>query len=209
MATRIFLRYFPLILILWIVLVLYPNPANIVISIHRILNFDADPSAVEYMLDDLPSEPAEIERAILARVPYHRDWELYGMPWYCPTVKQVVQRGGGDCKGRALVLASVLEAKNISYQIRSSPMHIWVYYESKEETPVENAEVVFFRFDPETGAREFQIPDVSRSELMSGLQEQFWTPMPDDRRILLLSGSLGLVVVRVILGRKKSGHQSM
>jgi len=48
---RAFRRYFPLIFILWIFFVLYPNPLNLINSIHRALNFDADPGAVEFMLN--------------------------------------------------------------------------------------------------------------------------------------------------------------
>jgi len=114
-SRKVFRRYFPLIFILWILLVFYPNPLNLVISIQRVLNFDADPNAVSFMLNDLPSDAVDIERAVLGRVPYHYDWEVYGVPWYCPTVEQVLERGEGDCKARALVLASVLEAKNITY----------------------------------------------------------------------------------------------
>jgi len=64
---RVFRRYFPLIFILWILFVLYPNPLNLINSIHRALNFDADPGAVEFMLNDFPSAPADIEKAVLAR----------------------------------------------------------------------------------------------------------------------------------------------
>src|SRR4030042_1901778 len=122
MFKRVFRRYFPLIFILWVVFVLYPNPLNLIISVQRVINFNTDPAAVESLLSDLPSDPADIEKAVLARIPYRHDWELYGMPWYCPTVEQVLEKGEGDCKARALVLASVLQAKNITYQVRSSPM---------------------------------------------------------------------------------------
>jgi len=50
-------RYFPLIFILWILFVLYPNPLNLIISLQRVFSFDADPGAVEFMLSDLPSDP--------------------------------------------------------------------------------------------------------------------------------------------------------
>jgi hypothetical protein len=207
-SRKIFRRYFPLIFILWILLVLYPNPANLVISIQRVLNFDADPDAVESMLNDLPSDAVDIERAVLVRIPYHCDWEVYGVPWYCPTVEQVVERGEGDCKARALVLASVLEAKNISYQIRSSPMHIWVDYERKQETSIENPQVEFYRYDPETGERQFQVPSISQGELMDSLQQQFWAPMPDGRKTLLISGLVALVAARVILRKRKTAQQT-
>jgi hypothetical protein len=202
-SRKVFRRYFPLIFILWILFVLYPNPLNLIISLQRVFNFDADPGAVEFMLNDLPSDPVDIEKAILARIPYHHDWEVYGMPWYCPTIEQVLRRGEGDCKARALVLASVLEAKNISYQVNYSPTHVWVDYEGKQDTPSENAQVDFFIRDPETGERRFQIPHMGLSKVMDSFRQAFWDPMPDSRRALLISGLLALIAARVILRKKK------
>jgi len=183
--------------------VLYPNPLNLISSIQRVFNFDADPGAVEFMLNDFPSDPVGIEQAVLARIPYRHDWELYGMPWYCPTIEKVLERGEGDCKARALVLASVLKAKNIPYQVNYSPIHVWVDYEGKQETSIENAQVNFSTRDPETGERRFQIPKISPGKLMDSWQQQFWTPMPDGRKALLISGLLALIAARVILRKKR------
>ena len=185
---------------------LYPNPLNLIFSLQRVLNFDADPGAVEFMLNDFPSDPVTIEKAVLTRIPYHRDWELYSMPWYCPTIEQVLEREEGDCKARALVLASVLEAKNITYQVHSSPMHIWIDYEGKQETSIENAQVEFYQYDPETGERRFQIPDIGLGKLMDAWQQQFWIPMPDVRKALLISGLLALIAARVILRKKRTAQ---
>jgi len=207
-SRKVFRRYFPLIFILWILFVLYPNPLNLIISIQRVLNFDADPKAVEFMLNDLPSDPLAIEKAVLARISYRHDWELYGMPWYCPTVEQVLERGEGDCKARALVLASVLEAKNITYQVHSSPIHIWADYEGKNETSIENAQVKYYQYDPQTGERQFQIPHIALSEVMDSFRQGFWDPMPDGRKALLISGLLALIAARVILRKKKTTQEA-
>lgn len=203
---RVFRRYFPLIFILWILLVLYPNPLNLIISIQRILNFDADPGAVEFMLNDFPSDPVAIEQAVLAKIPYRYDWDLYSMPWYCPTIEEVLERGEGDCKARALVLASVLEAKSIPYQVHSSPMHVWVEYEGKQETSIENAQVEFYQYDPETSERQFQIPHIGLSKVMDSFWQAFWDPMPDSRKALLISGLLALIAARVILRKKRTAQ---
>jgi hypothetical protein len=205
-SRKVFRRYFPLIFILWILFVLYPNPLNLIISIHRVFNLDADPGAVEYMLSDLPSDPVDIEKAILSRIPYCHDWEVYGMPWYCPTVEQVLEKGEGDCKARALVLASVLEAENITYQIRLSPIHTWVTYEGKNETSIENAQVEYYQYDPQTGERRFQIPHIALSRVMDSFWQAFWDPMPDVRKALLISGLLALIVARVILRKKRTAQ---
>jgi hypothetical protein len=207
-SGRIFRRYFPLIFILWILFVLYPNPANLVVSIQRVLHFDADPDAVEFMLNDLPSDPVDIEKAVLSRIPYRHDWELYGMPWYCPTIEQVLERGAGDCKARALVLASALEAENITYEIHSSPIHIWVDYENKQETSIENAQVEFYEYDDETGERNFRIPDIGLGKLMDSWGQQFWTPMPDGRKTLRIAGLVGLIAARVILRERRAAQLS-
>ena len=199
----VFKRYFPLILILWILFVLYPNPINLIISVQRLFNFDAKPYAVEFLLDDLPSDPVAIEKAVLTIIPYRHDWEVYGMPWYFPTIEKVLERREGDCKARALVLASVLKAKNIPYQVTQSPIHVWVEYEGKQETSIENDQVKFHQRDPETGEWKFQIPDIGLGEIMDSFWEAFWGPMPDGRKVLLISGLSGLVVARVILRRKR------
>jgi hypothetical protein len=158
------------------------------------------------MLDDLPSDPVAIEKAVLARISYRLDWELYKMPWYFPTVEEVLGRGEGDCKARALVLASVLEAKDIPNQFTSSPIHVWVDYEGKQENRLENAQVEFFHYDSETGERRFQIPDIGLGKVMDSWRQQLWTPMPTDRRVLLISGSLALIVARVILREKRTAQ---
>jgi hypothetical protein len=208
-SRKAFRRYFPLIFILWILFVLYPNPLNLIISIYRVTNFKADPGAVEYILNGFPSDPVAIEKAVLARIPYHHDWEVYGMPWYCPTVQQVLEKGDGDCKGRALVLASVLAAKNITYQICLTPIHVWVDYEGKNETSMENAQVEFYQYDPQTGKRQFRIPHIALSEVMDSFWEAFWDPMPDYRKALLISGLLALIAARVILRKKRAVKESM
>jgi hypothetical protein len=203
-SRRVFRRYFPLIFILWIVFVLYPNPLNLIISIQRVINFDTDPAAVESILSDLPSDPGDIEKAVLAKIHYGYDWEVYGMPWYCPTVEQVLAHGAGDCKCRALVLASVLEAKNIAYEIHLSPIHVWVSYADKNETSIENAQVEYLQYDPQTGERRFQIPNIAPSKVTNSYVQAFWDPMPDGRKALLISGLVGLVAARVVVRKKKA-----
>jgi hypothetical protein len=175
-------------------------------SIHRFINPDVNPGAVEFMLNDLPSDPAAIEQAILAKISYRLDWELYGMPWYFPTVEEILDRGEGDCKARALVIASVLKANGISSQVHSSPVHVWVDYEGKQESTIENDQVKFYQNDPETGEKRFQIPEIALGKLMDLWRQQLWTPMPIDRRVLLFSGLVALIAARVILRKRKTAQ---
>ena len=206
---RIFRRYFPLLFILWIIFVLYPNPLNFIISIHRLRNFDADPGAVEFILNDFPSDPVAIEKAVLTYIPYRHDWTVYNMPWYCPTIEEVLERETGDCKSRALVLASVLEAKKISYQIKLSPTHVWVNYESKQDTSIENNQVEFYQYDPETGEKQFKIPHIGFSRVWNAFWHSFWDSMPEIRKALLISGPLALIAARVIFRKKKTTQKAV
>jgi len=190
-------RYFPLIVLFWILIVLYPNPLTLVVSIDRILNLKVEPAAVREWLNDLPSEPDAIEEEVLAKIPYHYDWEVYGVPWYFPTVEEVLVKGKGDCKARALVLASILEARGIPYRISLSPIHMWVDYEGKQQTMLENEQVLFLQQDPKTGERKFCIPQIRVTEVVKSMQQSFWNPMPAGRKIALTLGLLVLTAVRI------------
>jgi len=204
-AKRVFRRYFPLFVILWILFVLYPNPLSFFISIHRSANLGVDPAAVEFMLVDLPSEPAAIESAVRQRIPYGYDWTVYGMPWYFPSIEQVLEQERGDCKARALVLASVFEAKGIPYIINWSPMHVWVEYEDRKENLTENPQVKFYQRDAQTGETQFQVPQIGVGQVADSARQGFWTAMPVARRALLISGLVALIAARVILftGRRR------
>ena len=198
-AAGIFCTFFPVLVMLWVLLILYPNPLRLAASVQRVADPRADPGAVQALADSLPSEPAAIEEAVLDSVPYSYDWEVYAMPWYFPTVDEVLEKGRGDCKARAIVLASVFEAKGIPYRINSSPTHVWVDYEGKIEDELENSGAGFYKVDPQTGARSLQVPKVSVTDVMGTGWQGFWPPMPMMRKVLLISGLVILVATRVML----------
>ncbi len=210
-AVRVFRTCFPLLIALWALLVLYPNPLRLAASVRRLANPGVDPVAVESLAASLPSDPAAIERAVLETLPYHYDWEVYGIPWYFPTVDEALGNGEGDCKARAIVLASVLEAKGIPYRIDSSPTHVWVDYDGKVGNSLENPGAGFYEVNPQTGAKAFHLPKISITEVMGTFWEGFWPPMPVARKALLISGLAILVAIRVIwrkIGRPAAGDLS-
>jgi hypothetical protein len=186
---------------LWVLLVLYPNPFNIALSVNRVFNPDINPAAIESLLIGLPSDPVAIEQEILRRIPYRYDWELHGMPWYFPRTATVVANGEGDCKARAVVLASVFERLGVPYRINSSFVHVWVEYESKPENVFENPRAKFYQQDPETGRRWFQIPEVDWKLWFDSTVEGLWTVMPGFRKALLLFGVVLIVAARFVLRR--------
>ena len=189
---------------LWVLLVLYPNPFNLPVSAYRVFSPDIDPIAVEPLLEGLPSDPAGIEKAILERIPYHYDWEVNGMPWYFPSTETIVERQEGDCKARAVILASVFERLDIPYQFNSSFVHVWVEYEGKAESIIENPRAKFYQQDPETGKRLFQLPEVEWKVWFDSTKEGLWVVMPIVRKVLLLAGIAFLLVIRVVLRRNMS-----
>lgn len=188
-----------LLSVLWITLTLYPNPALIPRAVNQALTPGIDPAAVAHWAKELPDDPAYIESQVLGKyVPYSVPWQSHGVPWYFPTTAEVVQQGSGDCQGRALVLASILEAKNIPYRLEASFDHIWVSYPQKESNSLENSAIRIMTND-ETGRR-MQLPqEWDWRETYRIEKEYFWDFMPLGRKILLFAGPI-LILLRHRLG---------
>lgn len=189
-------RYYIALILLWICLVLYPNPGNLVHSVRMVINPVIDVETVSDLLGAMPSDPALIEKEVAGMLPYRFDWEVYGMPWYFPSVEQSLERGVGDCKARALVLASILEAKGIAYTIKASPIHMWVDYEGKEQSDMENEDVTLFQRGPETDGMALRLPRISLRQIWDVVWEGFWDPMPAARKALFVGGPSGILVLR-------------
>jgi len=140
---------------------------------------------------------------ILQRIPYRYDWEVNGMPWYFPSTETIVERGQGDCKARAVILASVFERLDIPYQFNSSFVHVWVEYEGKAETTIENPRAKFYQQDPDTGKRLFQLPEINWQVWFDSTKEGLWVVMPVVRKVLLVAGITILIAARVVLRRNR------
>ncbi len=177
-----------LLAVLWVVVVLYPDPNVLWNSIQNIRHPDVDAAAVAGLARRLPNDPRLIEAAVEQRiVPYAYDWQVNGVPWYFPTTAQVLRAGRGDCESRAVVLASILKAKGIPYQLRMSFDHIWVDYPGKRPNAIENDSLVLA--ERKGGHFVFHWP--KQFHLRQEISDQlavYWTPMPDVRKGLLLGG---------------------
>ncbi|MBM4462858.1 MAG: NINE protein [Chloroflexi bacterium] len=199
--TRVFLRYFVVFVLVWILLVLYPNPGKLVTSVKRILNPHTDPAAVASLAQSMDyDDPALIEKEVLRLIPYSYDWETHGMPWYCPSVPEVLRKGKGDCKARALVLASVLDAKGIPNRIVWSIQHVWVDYPGKEGTNLEKDPI--YQKDSETGEKSWSLPRIRPQDILSEVWSGFVRAMPGMRMFLLVGGVAALAGLRAIRTRK-------
>lgn len=128
--------YILIMLALWFLLVLYPNPRHLAASVYRLKNPPLMPYHVVEIAEQLQdNSPDEIQAFVYSQLPYQYDWEVYNMPWYFPTLDEVLQNGRGDCKARFLLFASLMEELEIPYYKNISLTHIWVDYEGKRETP--------------------------------------------------------------------------
>jgi len=172
----------------WVLFVLYPNPVMLVRSIDHVLHPDVDAQAAAPLAATMPDDPRQIERRVLGdAVPYEYDWRVDGVPWYFPTTREALARGRGDCESRALVLASVLAAKGIPYELKMSFDHIWVEYPGKQPNAIENDGVAI------ADRRGLHWPkDIDPVQELRDQASFYWTPMPLERKALLL---LGLAVI--------------
>jgi len=122
------------------------------------------------------------------------------MPWYCTSVKEVLQKGKGDCKAQALVLASILDVKGIPNHIVWSMRHVWVEYPSKVDTGLEKNGL--YQKNSETGKKSLSLPTTPPGDVFYELYNDFVRTMPGTRSFLMIGGLVGLVSLRIIKTRK-------
>ena len=105
------------------------------------------------------------------------------MPDYVATARQAVTRRRGDCADRAIVLASLLEAKNIEYNLKASLVHYWVDYSGKRDNRAENEEVPFF--GKRDGKYRLKLPDAGHwRHYFDAGKKGFWDAMPTSEKCL-------------------------
>ena len=170
-----------LLCIVWTILVLYPNPLIIFLNISRVVSIPIDVDSVRNISSDLPYNATFIEGYVEENIEYSYDWQVYAVPWYFPTPKETIERGAGDCKARTVVLASILEEKDIEYNIRVSPIHFWVDYEGKP----------MGEFEMEYESGKLPAPDV----WIRSYKEMLWDSMPFMRKILLFTGIFFIIFI--------------
>jgi len=164
---------------------LYPNPAPLIISVHRVFCPPVDSYFVGHIAEKFTGmTPGEIEEHI--EIPYYYDWETYNLPWYFPTVEEAVAKGKGDCKTKMIIFSSVLEYHRLPYSISASLTHIWVDYEERKPRGNEGPELAMFSFGPgETPSIKTPQEIRGRASLKS-FRRGFWDCMPIERKSLFL-----------------------
>ena len=178
-----------MVMLLWVGLMLYPDPRSLVVSLRRLIHPPVDAAAVRSIADQLPDDAAAIEAFSQAYVPYKYAWTLYGKPWYFPTVDEVLRDRGGDCQAEAILTASIFEAKGMPYTFRYSFDHVWVDYPGKQATKLEDPATAIV--SNEGKGWWASLPD--RIPLRDIVEERVrfhWDPMPAGRKAGLALGIL-------------------
>ncbi|MGE5228254.1 MAG: hypothetical protein ACM3MJ_00870, partial [Deltaproteobacteria bacterium] len=192
--------------LVWVLVMLYPDPGTLVRSVRNVAQPRIEPRAVAALAARLPDDPRAIEAYVLDRqVPYAYDWQSADVPWYFPTTTEALAAGRGDCESRAVVLASLLTAKGIPNDLRVSLGHIWVDYPGKQASALENAAVQVAGV--EDGRFFLHWPaDFDLGQEISEQVAIHWTPAPLWRLLLLFAGLLLIVLWNTIARRLGAGR---
>ena len=176
-------------IVAWIGAVVYPDPRPFVTSIARLRQPPVDAQAVSEVAAGLPDDYAAIETFASDYVSFEPAWTVYGLPWYFPTVSEVLRDRAGDCQAEAVLTASILEAKGMPYSLLYSFDHVWVDYPGKQTTDLEDAATAFVS-DSGKGWLA-SLPD--RFPLGSIIKQRVayhWTPMPFVQKTFIVVGPL-------------------
>ncbi len=181
-----------LFVVLWIGAVVYPDPRPLASSLTRLFSPPVDAAAVAGIADTLPRDYKTIEDFSLGYVDYEPAWDVYRLPWYFPTVPEVLRDRAGDCQARALLAASIFQAKGMQYTLRYSFDHVWVDYPGKNAPSMEDAATSFV--SDSGGGWLAKLP--KKIPLWSVIKVRVgyhWTPMPLIQKLMILLGSLAII----------------
>ncbi len=184
-------------MLLWIGLLLYPDPRTLYVSLRRLVHPPVDTSSVHDLATTLPNDAAAVEAFSQGYVRYESAWKLYGVPWYFPTVREVLRDKAGDCQAEAMLTASILESKGLPYTFRYSFDHVWVDYGGKAVNALEDPATAFVS-DEGKGwfaslPDRFPIRDIVRQRV-----SYHWDPMPAERKAALFVG----LVLALLVGEQ-------
>jgi hypothetical protein len=178
-----------LAVVVWVGAVVYPDPRPFATSLARLRNPPVDAQAVAGIAAGLPRDYKTIEDFSLEYVPYKSAWTVYGLPWYFPTVPEVLRDRAGDCQARAVLAASIFQAKGMPYTLRYSFDHVWVDYPGKQYADMEDPATSFVA----DGGKGWLASLPGRIPLWSIIKVRVayhWTPMPLLQKIMLVLGTL-------------------
>lgn len=113
-------------------LVAYPKPNLFLRTVVRAIHPPIDTGVTAEISASLPDDPAQIEAWVIEHIQRDaNDYANWGVIFYIASPAEVLSIGRGPCYGRAVVLASILEAKQIPYRLFMMPGHVWVDYDRR------------------------------------------------------------------------------
>lgn len=180
------------IALLWVGAVVYPDPRPLVTSLTRLGSPPVDAAAVSELAATLPDDYRIIEDFSLDYVRYEPAWTVYRLPWYFPTVPEVLRDRAGDCQARALLIASIFSAKGMPFTLRYSFDHVWVDYPGKNAPEMEDAATSFV--SDNGGGWLAKLPE--RIPLWSIIKVRLgyhWAPMPFAQKLMIVLGCLVII----------------
>ena len=188
----------------WMGAVLYPDPRPFVASMIRLVDLPVDGQAAAGIAAALPSDYMAIDDFVADYVAWQPAWTVYNLPWYFPTVAEVIADRAGDCQAWAVLAASIMQAKGMSYTIRYSFDHVWADYPGNEATALEDRTTSFVSDGGEGWAAALPTKIPIRTILRERIAYH-WAPMPPFRKVLLLGGFVVIIAYgeRRFFGRLK------
>jgi hypothetical protein len=191
--TKAFLRHLLVIalVIFWIGAVVYPNPRPFFESVSRLRHPPVDGQAAAGLAAQLPDDYKAVESFVAGYVPWKPAWTVYNLPWYFPTVAEVVRDKAGDCQAQALLMASILEAKGMPYTLMYSFDHVWVDYPGRVVTTLEDPSTSFVADNGKGWLA--SLPDKFPTGTIIKVRVAYhWTPMPFAQKSLIVIGALAI-----------------
>jgi len=184
--------------LLWTLLVCYPNPAVFFRNLSRYHRLPLDPAVEREMGWSLPADPAKIERFVDDVLVPAADWDQYRVPWYVPTPREVATSLKGDCESKTLLFASLLAGRHLPFEIRASFNHIWVDYPGRPPHPGERAQLAYLQ--GAGGRLAFRWPAATDWRTCYRVQKQMlWEDMPPFRKLTWLAGLLWVLLAATAL----------
>lgn len=203
MEKKLNKKWKTILTIILLFFILFTSPLIVYKDINRLGSPPINSQAVKSL--DLPKtdKPYVYEAWVDEKIEYQYDFETYGVFWYIPTVDEVIEKGRGDCKSRAILLASILEAENINYTLHISPYHWWVSYPYNPETKYEN---------PKTSLKtdeNWKLPNILITiqdmwDVKDEYYQMIWVAMPLWKKLFLSIGLLSIWLPSLIRDKKIS-----
>ncbi len=158
----------------------------------RLRHPPVDAQAAAGVAAKLPNDYKVIEDFSNSYVHWLPAWNVYGLPWYFPTVTEVLADHAGDCQAQALLMASILKAKGMPYTLMYSFDHVWVDYPGRLVTKLEDPATSFVS----NAGKGWLALLPTKFPLWTYVKVRVnfhWTPMPFLLKLLIVLGSGAII----------------